>query len=192
MRIPGFCGAKRIRVIDNLYTTQNRKFTRILHCKKSFSTSGDDVKSIARVVSSTSEWKKNVHISFALTDEVSMKNLGFFPFHWFELYLNWNVCVVFYFLIILRPGKEKKMDTNTATIIAIIVGDLFAVTVTIIFIVFVVRKRNRKDSRRRQPLEITETGKSHWFEKTILNKVIICKPWTYHVFGLHLYTQYAS
>lgn len=53
------------------------------------------------------------------------------------------------------------MDTNTATIIAIIVGDLFAVTVTIIFIVFVVRKRNRKDSRRRQPLEITETGKSH-------------------------------
>lgn len=40
--------------------------------------------------------------------------------------------VVFYFLIILRRGKEEKMDTNTATIIAIIVGVLFAVTVTII------------------------------------------------------------
>lgn len=55
------------------------------------------------------------------------------------------------------PGKEEKMDTNTATIIAIIVGVLFAVIVTIIFIVFVVRKRNRKDSRRGQPLEITKT-----------------------------------
>lgn len=55
------------------------------------------------------------------------------------------------------PGKEEKMDTNTATIIGIIVGVLFAVTVTVVFIVFVVRKRNRKDSRGRQPLEISKT-----------------------------------
>lgn len=51
------------------------------------------------------------------------------------------------------------MDTNTATTIAIIVGVLFAVTVTIISFVFVVRKKNQKNSRRRQPLEITKTGK---------------------------------
>lgn len=50
------------------------------------------------------------------------------------------------------PGKEEK---NTGTIIGIIVGVLFAVT--IIFIVFVVRKRNQRDSRRRQQLEIANT-----------------------------------
>lgn len=53
-------------------------------------------------------------------------------------------------------GKGEKMDTNTATIITIIVGVLFAVTVPIIFIVFY-RKRNRKDTSRGQPLEITKT-----------------------------------
>lgn len=52
------------------------------------------------------------------------------------------------------------MDTNTATIIAIIVGVLLAVTVTIISVVFVVRKKNQKNFRRRQPLEITKTGKN--------------------------------
>lgn len=52
------------------------------------------------------------------------------------------------------------MDTNTATIITIIVGVLFAVTVPIIFIVFY-RKRNRKDTSRGQPLEITKTGKNY-------------------------------
>lgn len=52
------------------------------------------------------------------------------------------------------------MDTNTATIITIIMGVLFAVTVTI-FIVYVVRKRNRKDSKRRQSHEITKTGKNY-------------------------------
>lgn len=51
------------------------------------------------------------------------------------------------------------MDTNTTTIIAIIVGVLFPVTVTAVIIVFVVRKRNRKDSKRRQPLDIMKTGK---------------------------------
>lgn len=55
------------------------------------------------------------------------------------------------------PGKDEKMDTNTATIIAIIVGVLLAVTATIISVVFVVRKKNRQNSRRRQPLEITKT-----------------------------------
>lgn len=48
------------------------------------------------------------------------------------------------------------MDTNTATTIAIIVGVLFAVTVTIISVVFVVRKKNQKNSRRRQSLEIKQ------------------------------------
>lgn len=66
------------------------------------------------------------------------------------------------------------MNTNTGTIIGIIVGVLFAVT--IIFIVFVVRKRNQRDSRRRQQLEIANTGKNYRFKKTIFNKVIICKP----------------
>lgn len=68
------------------------------------------------------------------------------------------------------------MDTNTGTIIGIILGVLFAVTITIIFIVFVVRKRNQGDSRRRQPLEIANTGKNYRFKKTIINKDIICKP----------------
>lgn len=45
------------------------------------------------------------------------------------------------------------MDNNTGTLIVIIVGVLFAETVTIISIVFVVRKRSQKDSRR-QTLEI--------------------------------------
>lgn len=54
------------------------------------------------------------------------------------------------------PKTEEKMDTNTATVIGIILGVLFAVTVTFIFIVFVVRKRYQKDSRRRQPLEIAK------------------------------------
>lgn len=67
--------------------------------------------------------------------------------------------LIWFFLIILRTGKEDKMDINTTTIIAIIVGVLFPVTVTAVIIVFVVRKRNRKDSRRRQPLDIIKTGK---------------------------------
>lgn len=58
LRIPGFRGAKQMRVIANPYTTQNRKFTGILHCNKTLSTSGDNVKNSARVVTSTSEWKK--------------------------------------------------------------------------------------------------------------------------------------
>lgn len=53
--------------------------------------------------------------------------------------------------------KEEKMDINTGTIIGITAGVLFALTVTIIFIVFVVRKRNQRDSRRRQPVEIANT-----------------------------------
>lgn len=73
------------------------------------------------------------------------------------------------------PGKKEKMDNNRSTIIAIIVGVLFAVTVTFISIVFVVRKRNQRDSRRRQTLEIAITGKSYRFKMTIFNKIIICK-----------------
>lgn len=55
------------------------------------------------------------------------------------------------------PEKEENMDNNTGTIIGIIMGVLFAVTVTVISIVFVVRKRNQRDSRRRQQLEIANT-----------------------------------
>lgn len=61
------------------------------------------------------------------------------------------------------------MDNNTGTIIGIIMGVLFAVTVTVISIVFVVRKRNQRDSRRRQMLEIAITGKSYRFKITIFN-----------------------
>lgn len=53
------------------------------------------------------------------------------------------------------------MDNNTGTIIGIIVVVLFALTVTIISIVFVVRKRNQRDSRRRHSLEIANTGKNY-------------------------------
>lgn len=55
------------------------------------------------------------------------------------------------------PEKEENMDNNTGTIIGIIIGVLFAVTVTVISIVFVVRKRNQRDTRRRQQLEIANT-----------------------------------
>lgn len=61
------------------------------------------------------------------------------------------------------------MDNNTGTIIGIIMGVLFAVAVTVISIVFVVRKRNQRDSRRRQQLEIANTGKNYRFKKTIFN-----------------------
>lgn len=70
------------------------------------------------------------------------------------------------------------MDTIMGTIIGIIVGVLFAVTVTIISVVFVIRKRNQRDSRRRQPLKNANTGKNYriGFKKTIFNEDIICKP----------------
>lgn len=52
------------------------------------------------------------------------------------------------------PGKEEKMDTNTAVIIGITMSALF-VTFTIAYIVFYL-KRNRKDTRRGKPLETTK------------------------------------
>lgn len=68
------------------------------------------------------------------------------------------------------------MDITTGTIIGITVGVLFALNVTIIFIVFVVRKRNQRDSRRRQPLEIANTGKTTDSKRLFLIKSLSASP----------------
>lgn len=126
---------------------------------------------------------------FALTEKVSMKNLGFFPLHRFDCTWIEILILVFYFSFISRPKTEEKMDTNTATVIGIILGVLFAVTVTFIFIVFVVRKRYQKDSRRRQPLEIAKPGKNYWFERTISNNHNLQAPKFYKC--LNIFISYA-